>query len=303
MSRKKKENLKLLWNISLLLLLFLPGWSITKTGSNFAYADPILTKRKNKIENSMRKKKDRGLAYDLADRCDGRCDSAALVYPTLLDDEGVGNVTYYSTKASSAGACNYGGTDIMHYAAININVLPNDFKGQWQGGAVCGQCAEVTTVTSQGRKKVVVRILDSCGGPYCGIDLGGTAPSVVMPDGFGRYNGSWRFVSCEGHPEVSDGEPSLDVFDGSDRWWSRVQVRNGKMAVAAITWQDTISGVTGAFPYATGPQNTWEVPKRQVLQAEMTSILITIKYVDGTTATVTLSSEQLSAGGASYSLN
>ena len=123
-----------------------------------------------------------------------------------------------------------------------------------------------------------------------------------MSDGFGRYNGQWRFVSCEGHPEVSDGPPSLDVFNGSNAWWSRVHVRNGVTAVDSIHWRATDGSRSGVFPFATNPENAYEVPQNEVLQSGTASFLLTVNYVDGSTATVTLSPQQLSVPGASYLL-
>jgi aryl-phospho-beta-D-glucosidase BglC (GH1 family) len=239
----------------------------------------------------------------LPDACDGQCNAATPVYPEILSDGGLGNVTMYSTAASNGGACNYGTTDIMSYAAMSVNVLPGDAQGQWQGGKICGQCAEVTALTSQGPRSVIVRITDKCPDASCGIDLGGSAPGQIMLDGSGRYTGKWRFVSCDGHPEVSDGAPTLEVFNGSNAWWSRVHVRNGRMATASITWQDAVDGAGGEFPFANDPENTFEVPVDTVLQSGMQSVLITVHYVDGTTATVTLSPGQLATAAASYPLD
>lgn len=240
---------------------------------------------------------------DLPNECTGQCNSAEPVYPTVYDDGGLGNVTMYTTEASNGGACNYGTTNVMYFAAMSVNVVPGDAMGQWQGGAICGQCVEVTAVTSQGPRKVVVRIMDKCPDGDCGIDLGGAAPGEVMLDGFGRYDGQWRFVSCEGYPGVSDGPPSLDVFNGSNAWWSRVHVRNGAGAVDTIQWETTDGSTSGVFPFATNPENAYEVPQNEVLQSGAASFLITVHYVDGTTATVTLSPQQLSVPGASYPLN
>lgn len=241
--------------------------------------------------------------YDLPDQCTGQCNSATPVYPTILENGGLGNVTMYTTEASNGGACNYGVTDVMYFAAMSVNVVPGDAMGQWQGGSICGQCVEVTAVTSQGLRKVVIRIMDKCPDGDCGIDLGGAAPAEIMVDDFGRYDGSWRFVSCEDHPGVSDGPPSLDVLQGSNEWWSRVHVRNGKGAVDNISWEDTESSASGIFPFATNPENAYEVPQTQVLQSAMTAIRITIQYVDGSIAKVTLSPQQLGASGASYPLD
>jgi aryl-phospho-beta-D-glucosidase BglC (GH1 family) len=236
--------------------------------------------------------------------CPGRCNSATPVYPTLTSDGGLGNVTMYTTSASNGGACNYGTTKVMSFAAMSVNVQPGDGKGQWQGGRICGQCAEVTALTSQGPKTVIVRIMDKCPDGFCGIDLGGSAPGAVMLDGSGRYDGKWRFVSCTGHPEVSDGAPNLAVLNGSNAWWSRVQVRNPPSAVDSIEWQDAGNAAThGTFPYAADPENTFEVPVSSVLQSTIASFKVTVHYVDGSKATVQVSRAQLGAQGGSYPLD
>jgi hypothetical protein len=164
-------------------------------------------------------------ASSLPDTCPGICNAATPSYPQVQTDSGDGNVTMYDTAPSSGGACNYGTTSILYYAAMSVNVQPGDRKGQWQNGRICGQCVEVTALTSQGPQSVIVRITDKCPDSYCGIDLGGLAPAAIMLDGFGRYDGTWGFVSCTGHPEVSDGSPSLFVFAGSNAFWSRVQTQ------------------------------------------------------------------------------
>jgi hypothetical protein len=80
-------------------------------------------------------------------------------------------------------------------------------------------------------------------------------------------------------------------------------VRNGATAVDAIEWQDLYSTSSGSFPFATNPENTFEVPLNDVLQSGMSEVLITVYYVDGNTATVTLSPQELSTGSASYPLD
>jgi len=86
----------------------------------------------------------------------------------------------YTTEASNGGACNYGATKVMYFVAVNVNVAPGDGQGQWQGGRNCGQCVEVTALTTQGPQSVVVRIMDKCPDGYCGMDLGGAAAGAVM---------------------------------------------------------------------------------------------------------------------------
>jgi len=232
--------------------------------------------------------------------CPGICNAATPSYPAIGPSTGQGNITMYTTEASNGGACNYGLTKVVYFAAVNVNIAPNDGLGQWQGGRVCGQCLEVTALTTQGPQSVVVRIMDKCPDGYCGIDLGGLAPAAIMGDGFGRYDGSWRFVSCAGHPEVSDGPTSLTVSAGANAYWSRVQVRNPPDAVESIAWRDSQGG-RGVLPYATDPENTFEVPP-SLMQSTVATITVTAQFSDGTTAAVRLSPGQLSAEDANYAM-
>ena len=232
--------------------------------------------------------------------CSGVCNAATPSYPTVARAAGQGNITMYTTAASSGGACNYGATGVLYFAAVNVNVVPGDGLGQWQGGRICGQCLDVTAETTQGPRSVVVRIMDKCADGYCGIDLGGTAPSAIMSDGFGRYEGRWRFISCSGHPEVSDGPVSLFVIAGSNAYWSRVQVRNPPGAVESLMWQDT-QGASGILPYADDPENTFEVPL-SILQSTVASLTLTARFSDGSEATLDLSPGQFAVGNASYPL-
>lgn len=190
----------------------------------------------------------------------------------------------------------------MYYGAMNVDVLPGDGQGQWQRGRICGQCAEVTALTSRGPRSLVVRVMDKCPDRDCGVDLGGAAPDAIMLDGHGRYAGTWRLVSCAGHPEVSGGVPRLAVLPGSSRWWSRVQVRDPAWPVDAITWHGTSGAAGGAFPYATDPENAFEVPVSDVLQSSAAAVRVEVRFVDGTRASVQLGPAQLAAENAEYPL-
>jgi hypothetical protein len=157
-------------------------------------------------------------------------------------------------------------------------------------------------LTPTGTKSVVVRIMDKCPDGSCGIDLGGSAPAVVMGTQIGRYQGAWRAVSCAGHPEVSNGVPSIHVKDGTNEGWSVIQVRNPVMAVAGIDYKNSNnSSQSGTLAASSGIENYFQVPV-DVLQAGA-NFNLTVRYVDGTTATVTLSSNQLWQPEATYPLD
>jgi len=240
----------------------------------------------------------------LPSSCSGvACNAATTVNPQLTSYGALGNVTMYTTSASNGGACLYGVTQVMYFAAINVNLSPGDALGQWQGGSICGQCMEVTTLTTQGTQSVVLRIMDKCPDGYCGIDLGGSAPAAVMPDGMGRYEGAWRAVSCAGHPEVFDGDPSIYVKDGASSGWSVIQIRNPMTAVAGIDYTNHSNPSQSGTLVTTSPsiENFFSVPI-ELLQANA-KFDFTVRYVDGTNGTVSLTSDQLGTAAATYAMN
>lgn len=242
------------------------------------------------------------IAAQLPASCPGTCNAATPSYPEFFDEGALGNVTMYSTSASDGGACQYGSTGILYFAASNVHIEPGDFLGQWQDGRLCGQCFEVTVLTSSGLASTVVRITDRCADADCGLDLGGEAPAAVMRDGFGRYDGAWQPVSCVGHPEVYDGAPSLFVKEGSNAFWSAVQVRNPDAAVTGISWQSQGEPArSGELPYgAPSVENHYLVPE-EVLGTPG-SYRLTVHYADASSAATTLTAAELGTPDASYPL-
>ncbi len=240
-------------------------------------------------------------AADSSPTCSGFCNAVTPSYPTVSPDSSQGNITMYTTNASTGGACNYGVTKVMYFVAVNVSITPGDGQGQWHSGRICGQCVEVTAVTTQGAQSVLARIMDKCPDSYCGMDLGGAAPEAIMLDGFGRYDGSWHFVSCSGHPEVSDGPTSLYVSTGASPYWSRVQIRNPPGAVLSIVWRDSL-GASGTFSYASDPENTFEVPT-SVLQSTATTVTVTAVFSDGSSESVEVAPSRLATEDTSYGMS
>ena len=204
---------------------------------------------------------------DTSGQCQGICDASSPSIPILTDSVSYGDITTYGSVSdpapSQGGACNYGSTQVYAFAAIQVNQLPGDLKGQWQGGHICGQCLEVSLRSSTGWKTTVLRIMDKCPDGNCGVDLGGEPAQVLMGDLPGRYSGKWQFVSCDGYPEVSDGPPTLFVKDGSNPYWSLVQVRNPAAQIAAIRIRPSAAGGSAAWdslPWATEAENFYHVP-------------------------------------------
>lgn len=203
---------------------------------------------------------------DTGSSCIGPCDAAAPSIPLITDTLSHGDVTTYggvgNTNPSSGGACNYGVTGITHYAAIQVNQVPGDLEGQWKGGRACGTCFEVRARTPAGWRSTHVRIVDKCPDGFCGIDLGGAPATDLMGVQAGRYAGQWRPVSCQGLPGVSDGPTALHVKEGSNRWWSLVQVRNPPGAVREIRLRQDLPGSSWtSLPWATEAENFFKVPE------------------------------------------
>lgn len=210
---------------------------------------------------------DPGMAYpprtDTSGQCVGICDASPKSYPVLGDTNGYGDVTTYGgtvAAPSTGGACNYGPTGILNYAAIQVNRLPGDMQGQWRGGRICGQCAEVRARTPEGWKSTVVRIVDKCPDDFCGIDLGGAPAGVLMGNKPGRYAGEWSFVSCDGHPGISDGQPSLFIKEGSNASWSLVQVRDPSERISGIRYRRSGASTWSDLEWATEAENFFHIP-------------------------------------------
>jgi expansin (peptidoglycan-binding protein) len=227
------------------------------------------------------------------------CDSAPLATPVLNDSGGSGNVTTLGASApSEGGACNYGKTSIAYFASINVDVQASDARGQWQAGKICGQCAAVRVKTASGWKQTVVRIMDKCSGAYCGIALAGKPAGDLMGQQPGRYDGDWRFVSCEGHPEASDGPALLHVKEGSSKFWALVQVRNPAHAVTGIDWKSP-EGASGSFPYAAEAENYFSVPEAV---RNLGMVQLTVHYRDKTRVELDVSVSQLTTADANIGL-
>lgn len=205
---------------------------------------------------------------DTSGQCQGICDAAPPTVPALHDSGGRGDVTTYGNPADPApsrgGACNYGTTGVLRFAAIQVSLLPGDMQGQWQGGRICGQCARVRARTPAGWKETVVRIMDKCPDPHCGIDLGGAPARDLMGEKPGRYSGEWTWVSCEGRPEASDGPPTLFVKEGGNPSWSLVQVRNPAERVAQVRLRPAAERGAGSawigLAWAEEAENFFQVP-------------------------------------------
>lgn len=134
-----------------------------------------------------------------------------------------GIATYYD--ATGAGNCLFPATpDDLMVAAINDTEYDNAL---W-----CGAYVRV-----EGRKgSVVVRIVDRCADCYTPghLDLSREAFALIDDIPLGRVPITWQVVS----PELT-GPVRFEFKDGSNQWWTAVQVRNHRNPVAKFEYQLT----------------------------------------------------------------
>lgn len=235
---------------------------------------------------------------DTSGRCSGICDASRPSFPVLTDSVSFGDVTTYggvdTTVVSSGGACNYGATGIRYYAAIQVNRLPGDLRGQWNGGRICGQGVRVRARTDSGWKETYVRITDKCPDGHCGIDLGGAPAHALMGVMAGRYSGEWSFVSCAGHPELFDGPSRIWIKDGSSRDWSVVQVRDPLQAVESLRYRlvGDVDTSWSDMVWATEAENFFKVPENVLKDSSRYEIRVL--YGDGSIQSATVRGSDLS---------
>ncbi len=141
-----------------------------------------------------------------------------------------GYATFY-TWADGRGNCGFDATlnDLMVGAMNQID---------YAGSAVCGSCAAI----SGPRGEVTIRIVDRC--PECAqgdIDLSPQAFARIADTTLGRVPITWKFVPCN-----LQGNIIYHFKDGSNQWWTAVQIRNHRYPVARfeyLTAQGTFKAV------------------------------------------------------------
>jgi expansin len=131
-----------------------------------------------------------------------------------------GIATYYG--ADGDGACMFGPSpnDLM-VAAMNAE--------QFDHAAVCGEYVHVTGPSGE----VTVRIVDLCLECQRGhLDLSREAFARIADPVLGRIAISWQVVS----PALS-GPVAYHFKDGSNPWWTAVQVRNHRNPVRSLEYR------------------------------------------------------------------
>ncbi len=131
-----------------------------------------------------------------------------------------GDGTYYA--ADGSGNCSFDPSpnDLM-VAAMN--------DSDYAGSAVCGECVHVSGPSGE----VTVRIVDRCPGCKHGdLDLSPSAFAQIADPKLGRVSISWTPVACD-----VQGPIRYRFKEGSNQWWTAVQVRNHRYAIAKFEYQ------------------------------------------------------------------
>ena len=129
-----------------------------------------------------------------------------------------GDGTFY-TFADGGGACLYDKTSDFHIAALNAP--------DWANSAWCGACADVSGPNGNA---IRVRIVDECADCAKGqLDFHPDAFAVLAPKEQGRIAITWSFVACD-----AEGPVKYKFKDGSNPFWTAVQVRNSRFPIAKL---------------------------------------------------------------------
>jgi expansin (peptidoglycan-binding protein) len=129
-----------------------------------------------------------------------------------------GEATFYDF-ADGSGNCMFDASpDDLRVAAMNHD--------DYLESGVCGACAHLVGPSGE----VTVRIVDQC--PDCpkgNIDLSPSAFDEIAKRELGRVPITWQYVECG----VS-GPLRYRFKEGSNQWWTAVQVRNHRYAIAKL---------------------------------------------------------------------
>ena len=139
--------------------------------------------------------------------------------PSCFEDSAVhtGEATFYD--ATGGGACSFEPSpgDLL-VAAIG--------KADNPDASACGACLEVAGPGGS----VVVRVVDGCPGCDPGdLDLSRSAFARIAEARAGRVPIVWRHVACP-----VDGPLRYRFKDGSNPFWTGVQLRNHRYAIARL---------------------------------------------------------------------
>jgi expansin (peptidoglycan-binding protein) len=133
-----------------------------------------------------------------------------------------GEGTYY-TFADGSGNCMFPATP----SDLDIGAMN---QTDYAGSAACGMCAQV--IGPDGT--LLIRIVDRC--PECkpgDIDLSPSAFAKLAALEQGRIPIEWTYVPC-----AVSGPIIYHFKDGSNQWWTAVQIRNHRFGIARFEYLD-----------------------------------------------------------------
>lgn len=137
-----------------------------------------------------------------------------------------GEGTYYD--ADGSGNCSFEASGDLMVAAMNA--------ADYNHAAWCGSCVAVTGPMGE----VTVRVVDQCPGCAAGdLDLSREAFAKIAALSAGRVPISWRPVPCD----VS-GPIAYHFKDGSNAFWTAIQIRNHRYAISSLEALDAAGAYT-----------------------------------------------------------
>jgi expansin len=137
--------------------------------------------------------------------------------PTCADPvDHAGDATFYD--ADGSGNCSFDPTGDLMIGAMN--------HADYADSAACGACAHLVGPSGE----VTVKIVDQCPGCDVGdIDLSPEAFSKIADTSLGRVEMHWKYVACD-----VNGPLVYHFKEGSNQWWTAVQIRSSRYAIAKV---------------------------------------------------------------------
>lgn len=139
-----------------------------------------------------------------------------------------GVATYYA--ADGTGNCSFD-------AAPGDPLVAAMNHADYAASAACGACVAIDGPDG----KATVRIVDRC--PECPqghIDLHPDAFAMLADPQLGVVPISWRYVSCP-----TPGNITYHFKEGSNPWWTAVQIRGHRNAIASFEYKDAMGDWKG----------------------------------------------------------
>ncbi len=133
-----------------------------------------------------------------------------------------GEATFYDF-ADGSGNCGFDPSpdDLMIGAMNHVD---------YADSRACGACVRLDGPNAS----ITIRVVDQC--PECpegDIDLSPEAFEQIAPLSDGRVPITWQYVACD-----VAGPLRYHFKEGSNPWWTAVQIRNHRQAIATLEYKD-----------------------------------------------------------------